>query len=91
MGIFRVHQFEKLEQFCITTPEASTTMLKEMVSTCEEFYRSLELPYRIGSIVSGALNSSASKNYDLEAGFPVLAEFRELCPLPTVRTTNRAQ
>lgn len=44
-GIFRVHQFEKVEQFCITTPEKSWEMHEEMIKIAEEFYRGLELPY----------------------------------------------
>jgi len=77
-GIFRIHQFEKLEQFCITSPEESWAMHEEMIATCEEFYQALGLPYQIVKIVSGALNSAAAKKYDLEAWFPTLGVFREL-------------
>lgn len=77
-GIFRVHQFEKVEQFCITTPEKSWEMHEEMIAAAEEFYQSLELPYRVVSIVSGALNDAAAKKYDLEAWFPGYADYREL-------------
>lgn len=45
-------------------------MFEEMIKTSEEFYQSLQLPYRVISIVSGALNDAASKKYDLEAWFP---------------------
>jgi seryl-tRNA synthetase len=77
-GIFRVHQFEKIEQFVITTPEESWEMHDEMIGTCEEFYQSLQLPYRVIAIVSGALNGAAAKKYDLEAWFPGYNTYREL-------------
>jgi len=69
-GIFRVHQFEKVEQFCITTPETSWEMHEEMRQTSEEFFQSLGIPYQVVVIVSGALNNAASKKYDIEAWFP---------------------
>lgn len=79
-GIFRVHQFEKVEQFCLTSPfdNKSWEMMEEMISNAEEFYQALEIPYRIVNIVSGALNHAASKKLDLEAWFPGSAAFREL-------------
>jgi len=77
-GIFRVHQFEKIEQFCLTAPEASWDMFHQMVATSEEFYQSLGLPYRVVAIVSGALNNAAAMKYDLEAWFPFQGVYREL-------------
>lgn len=77
-GIFRVHQFEKVEQFCITTPEESSKMHEEMIAVAEKFYQSLGLPYRVINIVSGALNDAAAKKYDLEAWFPGYGTYREL-------------
>ncbi|EMR08711.1 serine-tRNA ligase [Pneumocystis murina B123] len=77
-GIFRVHQFEKVEQFLITSPESSWVLFEEMINIAEEFYKSLRIPYRIVSIVSGALNNAASKKYDLEAWFPFQGEYKEL-------------
>lgn len=77
-GIFRIHQFEKVEQFVITTPDKSWDELERMIATSEEFYQSLELPYRVVNIVSGALNDAAAKKYDLEAWFPGYNTFREL-------------
>src|SRR5436305_11446849 len=68
-GIFRVHQFEKVEQFIITEPEKSWEEFDKMIKISEEFYQSLGLPYQIVSIVSGALNNAAAKKYDLEAWF----------------------
>ncbi|CAG8512162.1 8275_t:CDS:2 [Paraglomus brasilianum] len=77
-GIFRVHQFEKIEQFVLTTPETSWDEFDRMISNSEEFYQSLGLPYRIVSIVSGSLNNAAAKKYDLEAWFPFQGEYKEL-------------
>lgn len=79
-GIFRVHQFEKIEQFVYTSPHdnKSWEMFDEMVKTAEGFYQELGIPYRIVNIVSGALNHAAAKKLDLEAWFPGSAAFREL-------------
>lgn len=77
-GIFRVHQFEKVEQFCLTTPEKSWEMHEEMIKIAETFYRNLELPYRVVNIVSAELNDAAAKKYDLEAWFPGYEAYREL-------------
>lgn len=77
-GIFRIHQFEKIEQFVLTEPTKSWEMQEEMMQAAEEFYKSLELPYNVVSIVSGALNNSAGKKYDLEAYFPFQGEYKEL-------------
>ncbi|PKA51967.1 Serine--tRNA ligase [Apostasia shenzhenica] len=80
LGIFRVHQFEKIEQFCITSPNdnASWEMHEEMLKNSEEFYQELKIPYQIVSIVSGALNDAAAKKYDLEGWFPASKMYREL-------------
>ncbi|KAK9124251.1 hypothetical protein Sjap_013853 [Stephania japonica] len=80
LGIFRVHQFEKVEQFCITSPLANESweMHEEMIKNSEDFYKELKIPYQIVSIVSGALNDAAAKKYDLEAWFPASKTYREL-------------
>ncbi|KKA25957.1 hypothetical protein TD95_002149 [Thielaviopsis punctulata] len=77
-GIFRVHQFEKVEQFVLTDPEKSWEAFDEMINSSEEFYQSLGLAYRVVSIVSSELNNAAAKKYDLEAWFPHQGEYREL-------------
>ncbi|KAL2836262.1 hypothetical protein BJX68DRAFT_274670 [Aspergillus pseudodeflectus] len=77
-GIFRVHQFEKIEQFVLTKPEESWEAFNQMIETSEQFYQSLGLPYQIVSIVSGALNNAAAKKFDLEAWFPFQQEYKEL-------------
>lgn len=77
-GVFRVHQFEKVEQFILCKPDESWQHFDEMMATSEEFYKSLGLPYKVVGIVSGALNNAAAKKYDLEAYFPFQAEYKEL-------------
>jgi len=77
-GIFRVHQFEKIEQFCVTSPDTSWEMHEEMIKIAEDFYQQLGLAYRVVNIVSGELNNAAAKKYDLEAWFPTLGTYREL-------------
>lgn len=84
LGIFRVHQFDKVEQFCVTSPEENLSyeMLEEMINNAENFYKSIGLTYQVISIVSGAMNDAAAKKYDLEAWFPAASEgqgeYREL-------------
>mmetsp|Transcript_23496 Transcript_23496/g.39289 ORF Transcript_23496/g.39289 Transcript_23496/m.39289 type:complete len:637 (+) Transcript_23496:61-1971(+) len=79
-GIFRVHQFEKVEQFAVVkgSLEESQKMQEEMIACAEEFYQSLGFPYHVINIVSGALNNAAIKKYDLEAWFPGYNAYREL-------------
>mmetsp|Transcript_24818 Transcript_24818/g.37742 ORF Transcript_24818/g.37742 Transcript_24818/m.37742 type:complete len:464 (+) Transcript_24818:178-1569(+) len=69
-GIFRVHQFEKIEQFTLVEPEKSWEEHESMISMAQEFYQSLGIPYRTVAIVSGELNNAAAKKYDLEGWFP---------------------
>lgn len=77
-GIFRIHQFEKVEQFVYCHPDQSWDELEKMISTSEKFYQALELPYQVIKIVSGGLNDAAAMKYDLEAWFPGYNAFREL-------------
>lgn len=77
-GLFRVHQFEKIEQFVICAPEDSPRFHEELIKTCEEFYQSLDISYNVVSIVSGELNDAAAIKYDLEAYFPNSEKYREL-------------
>ncbi|MCL4130908.1 UNVERIFIED_CONTAM: hypothetical protein GTU68_035355 [Idotea baltica] len=79
-GIFRVHQFQKVEQFVLTSPHdgESWKALDEMINNSEEFCQALKLPYRVVNIVSGELNNAAAKKLDLEAWFPASSAYREL-------------
>jgi seryl-tRNA synthetase len=78
LGIFRVHQFEKVEQFVFCKAEESKSIHEELIKNAEIIYQKLEIPYRIVSIVSSALNDNASLKYDLEAWFPGSNTYREL-------------
>ncbi|KAJ3563737.1 hypothetical protein NPX13_g8093 [Xylaria arbuscula] len=77
-GLFRTHQFDKVEQFVICPPEESWEHYEAMIQISEEFYKALKLPHRVVSIVSAALNNAASAKYDLEAMFPFQKEYKEL-------------
>ncbi len=77
-GIFRVHQFEKIEQFIFSNPENSWELFEELIKNTEEIYQAFELPYRVVNIASGELNDNAAKKYDLEAWFPAQKKYREL-------------
>jgi len=78
LGIFRVHQFEKIEQFMFSSEEQSKDLHEELLENAEIIYKKLGLPYRIVSIVSSELNDNASKKYDLEGWFPGSETYREL-------------
>jgi seryl-tRNA synthetase len=77
-GIFRVHQFEKVEQFVFCKPEDSWTEHEKLISNAEEFFQSLEIPYRVVNICSGELGAPAAKKYDLEAWLPGQGKYREM-------------
>jgi len=78
LGIFRVHQFEKIEQFIFCKPDQSEEMHQILLENSEMILKSLDLPYRVVSIASGELNDMAAKKYDLEAYFPASGVYREL-------------
>lgn len=78
LGIFRVHQFEKIEQFCVSSADESWELMEKMINNSKEFYDSLGLSYRVVNIVSKELNNAASMKYDLEGWFPGSQKYREL-------------
>lgn len=78
LGIFRVHQFEKVEQFIFCKPEESWQRHEELLSNTESIFEDLNIPYRIVNIASGELNDNAAKKYDLEGWFPASETYREL-------------
>ncbi|KAH0574092.1 Seryl-tRNA synthetase [Spironucleus salmonicida] len=78
LGIFRIHQFEKVEQLILCKPELSHRLHAMMISLSMEFYDSLNIPYRVVDIVSGALNDAACRKFDLEGWFPASQCYREL-------------
>jgi seryl-tRNA synthetase len=77
-GIFRVHQFEKVEMFSFVAPEDSTTEHERILAMEEEILGELGLPYRVVNIVVGDLGSSAAKKFDCEAWIPSQGRYREL-------------
>jgi seryl-tRNA synthetase len=77
-GMFRVHQFDKVEMFVFATPETSWDVHEQMVSIQEDLVAALELPYRVVNVAAGDLGGSAAKKYDLEVWLPGQARYREL-------------
>ncbi len=77
-GIFRVHQFEKVEQFVFTRPEESWQEHERMLAITEEFYQKIGIPYRIMLLSSGDLGKISAKTYDLEAWMAGQRNYREI-------------
>lgn len=77
-GIFRVHQFEKIEQFVFTRPEDSWKEHERMLSIAEEFYQKLEIPYRVMLLSSGDMGKISAKTYDIEAWMAGQNAYREI-------------
>lgn len=77
-GLFRMHQFNKVEQVVLTDEKNSFDMLEEMQSITEKFFQSLEIPYRVIEICSGDLGDKFVKQYDIEAWFPRQNKYQEV-------------
>ena len=77
-GIFRVHQFDKVEMFSFCDPEVSWDELEILRSIQEQIVSSLELPYRVINVASGDLGAAAAKKYDLEVWLPSEGTYREV-------------
>jgi seryl-tRNA synthetase len=77
-GIFRVHQFDKVEMFSFVAPEDSGAEHERVLAIEEEILGELELPYRVVNIAVGELGSSAAKKYDCEVWLPSQGRYREL-------------
>ncbi|MFO7293671.1 MAG: serine--tRNA ligase [Acidimicrobiia bacterium] len=77
-GIFRVHQFDKVEMFVFCRPEESADEHERLLGIEEELVRELEVPYRVVNIAAGDLGASAAKKYDIEAWFPSQGRYREI-------------
>ena len=77
-GIFRVHQFDKVEMFSFCDPEKSEEEHDFILSVEEELLQALEIPYRVVDVCAGDLGSSASKKYDIEAWIPSQQTYREV-------------
>ncbi|MBA3750134.1 MAG: serine--tRNA ligase [Nitrosopumilus sp.] len=78
-GIFRVHQFEKVEQFVFVNPNESWNEHERLLKTTEKFYEILEIPFRTIVLCSGDLGKVSAKTYDIEAWFPAQNAYREIC------------
>lgn len=77
-GIFRVHQFNKIEQFIFSTPDQSWGEHESLIKNAENIFRMLELPYRIVNICTGDIGTVAAKKYDLEVWMPHQGKYREM-------------
>lgn len=77
-GLFRVHQFNKLEMYAYTLPEQSVEAHEKILAVEEEIYQELGIPYRVINIASGDLGAPASKKYDIEYWSPVDGNYREI-------------
>jgi seryl-tRNA synthetase len=77
-GMFRVHQFDKVEMFVFTLPEHSRDEHERLLATEEELVQELGIPYRVVNIAAGDLGASATKKYDIEAWFPGQSRYREI-------------
>src|SRR3954463_13444739 len=77
-GMFRVHQFDKLEMFVFCEPDASVDEHERLLSIEEEILRDLEVPYRVVNIAVDDLGASAAKKYDCEAWLPGQGRYREV-------------
>ncbi|MFI1290707.1 serine--tRNA ligase [Streptomyces sp. NPDC020792] len=77
-GIFRVHQFDKVEMFSYVTPEESQEEHRRLLEWEKQWLTSLELPFRVIDVASGDLGASASRKFDCEAWVPTQGKYREL-------------
>jgi seryl-tRNA synthetase len=77
-GMFRVHQFEKVEMFVYCRPEESPTTHEELLAIEEELVDELGIPYRVVDIAVGDLGASAARKFDVEAWFPSQQRYREI-------------
>jgi seryl-tRNA synthetase len=77
-GMFRVHQFQKVEMVAYTRPEESWDMHERMLAIEEALVQAVELPYRVVNTAAGDLSAAAAKRYDIEAWFPSQGRYREI-------------
>ncbi len=77
-GIFRTHQFNKIEQFIFSKPEDSWKMHEELIANAEDIVQKLGLPYRVVNVCTGDIGTVAAKKYDVEAWMPAQNAYREI-------------
>ncbi|MFA5303656.1 MAG: serine--tRNA ligase [Candidatus Nanoarchaeia archaeon] len=84
-GIFRVHQFDKVEMIVFSKPKESSKIHEELLKIAEEFWQSLGIHYRVVNICTGDLGVVASKKYDIEAWFPGQDKYREVVSCSNIK------
>jgi seryl-tRNA synthetase len=77
-GIFRTHQFNKIEQFIFSAPEQSWKLHEELLQNAEDLIQKLNLPYRVVNVCTGDIGTVAAKKYDIEAWMPAQNAYREI-------------
>jgi seryl-tRNA synthetase len=77
-GIFRTHQFNKVEQFVFCKPEDSVKLHEELLTNSEDLLQKLELPYRVVNVCTGDIGAVAAKKYDIEVWMPAQNGYREI-------------
>ncbi|HLC65958.1 MAG TPA: serine--tRNA ligase [Candidatus Nanoarchaeia archaeon] len=77
-GLFRVHQFNKVEQFVFSKPEESWKIHEELIANAEEIFQKLKLPYRVVNICTGDIGIVAAKKYDIEVWMPREKDYKEV-------------
>ena len=87
--MFRVHQFNKVEQFSFTRPEDSATEHEFLLANTEELVGALGLPYRVVVLPAGDMSSASAKTYDVEIWFPSQDRYRETASVSTTTDTRR--
>jgi seryl-tRNA synthetase len=80
-GMFRVHQFNKVEQFSFTRPEESWGELERLLANTEDLVQALGLPYRVVVLPAGDMSAASAKTYDLELWFPFQGRYREVASI----------
>ncbi len=83
-GIFRVHQFYKVEQVVFSKPEDSWRLHEELISNAEQIYKDLGIPHRVVALCSGDTGFMSAKTYDLEAWLPGQQKYREMASASNV-------
>jgi len=83
-GIFRVHQFFKVEQVVFSRPDQSWKIHEELIGNAEAIYQALGIPYRVVALCSGDTGFMSAKTYDLEAWLPGQGKYREMASASNV-------
>ncbi|MFH1056529.1 MAG: aminoacyl--tRNA ligase-related protein, partial [Candidatus Micrarchaeota archaeon] len=80
-GLYRMHQFNKVEQIVLCTPDESWEWHEKLLENAEELWQKLEIPYRVVSVCTGDIGIVAAKKYDIEAWFAREQKYREVCSI----------